>query len=159
MRMGSDGGTRVGPYRSKGHMGQGQGCSCGSMGQMREVGEIGVGPNGVGADMRWSLYLVSHSPILYSSDIWYPSPTWYPILYFTPNPLSGTPFPIWYPINIWYVIPSSGTPSPIWYPIPYLLPIADMIYLLGRTGWYETTLMSHQSGIFHSLIFFFIIKK
>ena len=58
----------------------------------------------------------------------------------TPSSLSGIPAPylvsqsaIWYPI-ILSVMPSpqSGIPSPMWYPIP---------------------LMSHQSGILHSMIF------
>ena len=41
---------------------------------------------------------------------------------------------------------------PIWYPIP------DRGNPLGRTGWHETTLTSHQSGILHSLIFFYLLK-
>ena len=49
----------------------------------------------------------------------------------------------------------------MWYPIPYLVlhppiryPIPDKGYPLGSTGWHETTLTSHQSGILYSLIFF-----
>ena len=75
--------------------------------------------------------------------------------------------PIWYPISylvphtpIWYLIPPSGTSStflvshpPIWYPSPIWYPIPDRGYPLGRTGWHEITLKSHQSGILHSLIF------
>ena len=51
--------------------------------------------------------------------------------------------PIWYAISpIWYAIPLSGIPSPI---SGIHLPI-----------WYPIPLMSHQSGILHSLIFFIL---
>ena len=63
--------------------------------------------------------------------------------YLAPHPLSGTPYPCLVPHLL------SGTPTPILYSIPIWYP-------LGRTGWHETTLTSHQSGILHSLIVLFL---
>ena len=61
-------------------------------------------------------------------------PIWYLIPYLVPHPLSHTPSHIWYPV------PLSGIPIQIGVPP-------------GISGWHETTLTSHQSGMLHSLIF------
>ena len=70
--------------------------------------------------------------------------------------LCGIPFPIWHPSPIWYPISLSDTHTLSDVPSP--IPLSGTPFKIGvppgETGWHEATLMSHQSGILHSFIFF-----
>ena len=130
---GADEGQIVGPDGSRGQMGvQGLGPE-----KSRCQIKVGIGPDGNSGKIDgWGSQMGAGEQEMWVGAGWGGASYLVPIPYLVPH------HPLWQPI------PLSGTSSPIRYPIP------DRGTLPGRIGWRETTLMSHQSGILHSLIFF-----